>query len=61
MGSFRLTQANSGHEPAPSPLNGERAGVRGEKAKSCEFPKVRFMESFHLHVMCTRIGAMNFH
>ena len=29
--------------PAPSPLNGERAGVRGEKAKSFEFPKVRFM------------------
>ena len=21
----------------------------------------RFMGSFHLHVMCTRIGAMNFH
>jgi hypothetical protein len=35
--------------------------VRGEKAKSFEFPKVRFMGSFHLHVMCTRIGAMNFH
>ena len=43
-----------------SPLNGERAGVRGEKAKSFEFPRVRFMESSHLHVMCTRIGAMNF-
>jgi len=28
----------------PSPLNGERAGVRGEEAKSFEFPKVRFME-----------------
>jgi len=31
--------------PAPSPLNGERAGVRGEKAKSFEFPRVRFMDS----------------
>src|SRR5262245_11904806 len=44
---------------SPSPLNGERAGasravaarrrrVRGEKAKSCEFSKRRFMGSFHL-------------
>ncbi|HXJ57861.1 MAG TPA: hypothetical protein VNU68_14490, partial [Verrucomicrobiae bacterium] len=29
---------------------GERAGVRGEKAKSFEFPKVRFMGSWHLLV-----------
>ena len=42
------------------PLNGERAGV-GEKAKSFEFPRVRFMGSKHLHMTCTRIGAMNFH
>src|SRR5262245_35323838 len=43
-----LTHANWGHEPAPSPLNGERAGVRGEKAKSFEFRKVRFMGSLDL-------------
>jgi hypothetical protein len=62
MDSFHLLlHAHWGHEPAPSPLNGERAGVRGEKAKRFEFPKVRFMESFHLHIMCTSIGAMNFH
>jgi len=34
-----------GHDPAPSPLNGERAGVRGEKVKSFEFAKVTFTES----------------
>jgi hypothetical protein len=40
-------------KPAPSPLNGlngERAGVRGEKAKSFEFPKVRFPEIKHLQL-----------
>ena len=47
---LQLSDAHWGHEPAPSPLNGERAGVRGEKAKSFEFPKVRFMGSWHLLV-----------
>ena len=41
---LRISDVNWGLEPAPSPLNGERAGVRGEKAKSFEFPKVRLME-----------------
>ena len=58
---LRISDAHWDHEPTPSPLNGERARVRGEKAKNFEFPKVRFMESKHLHMTCTRIGAMNFH
>ena len=40
MGSFHLLVHANWDQPAPSPLNGERVGVRGEKAKSCEFPKV---------------------
>ena len=53
MGSFHLhmrCRRIGAMNPAPSPLNGERAGVRGEKAKSFEFPKVRFMGSWHLLV-----------
>jgi hypothetical protein len=37
----------------PQPLNGERARVRGEKAKSFEFPKVGSWVAF------TRIGTLN--
>ena len=49
MGSFHLLMyAHWGQEPTPSPLNGERAGVRGEKAQSCEFPKIRFTERENL-------------
>src|SRR5262249_36023993 len=42
--------AHRGRDPAPSPLNGERAGVRGEKARCFEFPRVRFMESPDLRI-----------
>jgi len=86
----RSVQCHADHRNTLSPQRGE-GRVRGEKAKRCEFPKVRlvessdlqreskgkskskskkrpdsayrdgrrFMGSFHLHVMCTRIGAMN--
>jgi len=52
MGSLdlRISDVNWGLQPTPSPLNGERAGVRGEKAKSFEFPKVRFMERTDLQL-----------
>jgi len=43
-----LMHVNWDHEPTPSPLNGERARVRGENAESFEFPKVRFMERLDL-------------
>src|SRR6266705_6213946 len=58
MGSFNDPRiAHCGHEPtegSPSPLNGERAGVRGEAVRLAS----RFMESEHLQNW-TRVGTMN--